>query len=35
MFSLATVNLVVNMNDSRWRPDHPITCGDLHRTLNS
>ena len=22
------------MNDSRWRPDHPITCGDLHRTLN-
>jgi hypothetical protein len=28
------VNLIVQLHDSRWRPDHPITCGDLHRTLN-
>ena len=35
MFSLANVNLVVQTHNSRWRPDHPITCGDLHRTLIS
>jgi hypothetical protein len=33
MFGLVTPPRRVLMHVSRWRPDHPIACGDYHRTL--